>query len=47
MGGADSVNRGPLWRNIKEGAHLKDLGVDGRIILNGTSGNAIGRHGLN
>jgi hypothetical protein len=25
---------------------LKDLGVDGKIILNGSSGNTIGRRGL-
>jgi len=47
LGGAGNVNRGPLWRNVKERAHLQDLGVDGRIILNGSSRNTIGRRGLN
>jgi hypothetical protein len=28
------VHTGFWWKNPKEGDHLKDLGVDGRIILN-------------
>jgi hypothetical protein len=28
-----SMGRGFLWRNIRERDHLKDPGVDGRIIL--------------
>jgi len=47
LGGAGNVNRGPLWRKVKERAHLKNLGVDGRIILNRSSGNTIGMRGLN
>jgi hypothetical protein len=27
------VNRGLWWKNLREGDILKDLGVDGRIIL--------------
>jgi hypothetical protein len=46
MGGAGNVNSEPLWRYVKERTHLKDLGVDGRIILNGTSENTIWRRGL-
>jgi hypothetical protein len=46
MGWPGNVNRGPLWRYVKERVHLKDLGVDGKIILNGSSGNTIGRRGL-
>jgi len=33
LDGLGDMNRGPLWRNVKERAHLQDLGVDGRIIL--------------
>jgi len=46
MGWPGNVSRGPLWRYVTERAHLKDLGVDGRIILNGSLGNTIGRRGL-
>jgi hypothetical protein len=27
------VDAGFWWRNLREGDHLEDLGVDGRIIL--------------
>jgi len=29
------VYTGFCWRNLREGYHLEDLCVDGRIILNG------------
>jgi hypothetical protein len=31
--GAGKVNTGFWWGNLREGDHLEDLGVDGRIIL--------------
>jgi len=34
------------WGGLKERDHLEDLGVDGRITLNGFSRSGMGRHGL-
>jgi hypothetical protein len=31
--GAEELHRGLWWRNLREEDHLKDSGVDGRIIL--------------
>jgi hypothetical protein len=34
------------WGNLKERDHFKDPGVDGRMILNGSSGSRMWWHGL-
>jgi hypothetical protein len=34
------------WGNLRERDHLGDPGVDGRIILNGSSGSGIWGYGL-
>jgi hypothetical protein len=34
------------WGNLRERDHLEDLGVDGRIILDGSSGSGMLEHGL-
>jgi len=34
------------WGDLKEVNHLEDLGLDGRIIENGSSRHEIGWHGL-
>jgi len=34
------------WAGLKERNHLEDLGVDGRLILNGSSRSGLGRDGL-
>jgi hypothetical protein len=40
------VHTGFWWGNLREGDHLKDPGVDGRIILNWVSEKWDGGHGL-
>ena len=40
------IHTGFWWGNLKERAHLADIGVDGRIILNSTSINRMGDRGL-
>jgi len=38
---------GVWWGNLREGGHLEDPDIDGRIILNGSSRSGMGeRHGL-
>jgi hypothetical protein len=32
--GRGEVHTGLWWGNLRDGGHLDDLGVDGRIILN-------------
>ena len=44
--GAGEVSTGFWWRDLIERDHLQDVGVDGIIILKGSSVNGIGRHGL-
>jgi len=44
--GTEEVHRGFCWRNLKESDHFENRGVDGCIILNGSSGNGMRRHGL-
>jgi hypothetical protein len=34
------------WKNLSEGEHLEDPGVDGRITKNWSLRNGIKRHGL-
>jgi hypothetical protein len=34
------------WGGLKGRDHLEDLGVDGRIILNGSSRSGMGWHGF-
>ena len=34
------------WGNLRERDHFEDPGVDGRIILNGSSGSGVWGHGL-
>jgi hypothetical protein len=43
--GRGEVHTGFWYGDLKEGKHLGDPGVDGRIILNGSSRNGMG-HGL-
>jgi hypothetical protein len=31
--GREEVHNGFWWENLREGGHLKDPGIDGRIIL--------------
>jgi hypothetical protein len=40
------VNAGFQWENLREGHHLKDQGVDGRIILKRIFERLDGGHGL-
>jgi hypothetical protein len=40
------VHTGFWWGNLKEGGHLKDRGVDGRIILKWIFEKRDGKHGL-
>ena len=40
------MHTGFWWGNLREGDHLKDPGVDGRIILNWVSEKCDGGHGL-
>jgi hypothetical protein len=37
---------GLLWGNVRERDHLEELGIDGRIILNGCFGSWMGRQVL-
>jgi hypothetical protein len=41
-GGRGEVYTGFWWGNLKERDHLEDPGLDGRIILNGSSGSGLG-----
>ena len=34
------------WGNLRKREHLEDTGVDGRIILSGSSGSRMWGHGL-
>jgi hypothetical protein len=45
MGGR-KVFTGVWWRDLREIEHLKDLGVDGRIILKWIYKKKDGKHGL-
>jgi hypothetical protein len=45
-GGREEVHTGFWWRNLREGDHLEDLGVDGRIILKSIFERLGGGHGL-
>ena len=38
-------NRGFWWRNPRKRVHLEDLGIDGSIILSGSSINMTGAQG--
>jgi hypothetical protein len=40
------VHTGFWWGSLREGGHLEDPGIDGRIILNGFSRSGMGGHGL-
>jgi hypothetical protein len=35
--GKREVHTGFWWGDLREGNHLRDPGIDGRIILNGSS----------
>jgi hypothetical protein len=41
------VFTGFWWGNLRERDHMEGTAVDGRIILNGSSGIEMWRHGLN
>ena len=32
--GRGKQHAGFWWRNLREGGHLEDLGIDGRMVLN-------------
>jgi hypothetical protein len=36
--GTGEVHTGFWWKNLKEGGHLEEPGVDGRYYYNGSSG---------
>ena len=40
------MHTGFWWGNLRDRDHLEDLGVDGRIILSGSSGSGMWWHGL-
>jgi hypothetical protein len=40
--GIEEVHRGFWWINLRKRDHLKDLGVDGSIILQWISGSGMG-----
>jgi hypothetical protein len=45
MGGAcekGNVHTRLWWRDMREGVHLEDPGVDGRVVLNGCSRSGMG-----
>jgi hypothetical protein len=44
--GRGKVHTGIWWGNLMERDHLEEQGVDGRIILNGSSGSGMWRYGL-
>jgi len=44
MGGKVEVHTGYWWGNLRERNNLVDPGVDGRIILTGSSGCGMGKH---
>jgi hypothetical protein len=45
--GTGDVLTGFWWGDLMGKDPLEDLGIDGRIILNGSSRNGMERHGLN
>jgi hypothetical protein len=41
------VHRGFWWEDLREGGHLENLGLNGMIILNGSSkSELVGGHGV-
>ena len=44
--GEDRCIQGFWLGHLRKGAHLEDPGRNGRLKLNGSSGNGMGRHGL-
>jgi hypothetical protein len=46
VGGHVELYKEFWWGNLRERDHLEDLGVDGRIILNGSSGSGMWGYGL-
>jgi len=44
--GRREAHTGFWWRNLRERDHLGDPGVDGRVILNGSSRSGMWGYGL-